>query len=218
MGDIVFKTFDVLSLDHKVNDVTSTKLLLSRSKLIITYDDIIEVYNIADLSLSFNDIQPKFDVQGLLLEGNFNLGSSLEQKVIDIRNSENRLIFSIQEENSVPKDILLRINTSLEPNFRTWAMGQTVVNTKNGVANRGVEEMLTGYFTSVNPEMIMKFIFVFVGYFVLKLLTVNFLPGLVDTLIDILFWGVLAFVLYFMYRTAQVNLERYEKVYLSYRA
>lgn len=216
-GETVVRSFDVLALDSKVNDILTTKLQVTPKKLLITYDTVIEAYDLSKVTFSFNEVQPKFDMQDLLLEGNFDLSSELDQRIIEIRNSENRLILSLHEENAIPRDIILRNRYKLEPGFRTWALGQTIVNIKNGINNRGVDEMLSGYFTTVKPTTFLQFIYVFVGYFVLKVFSVNFFPKLADFIIDVIFWGVLGFVIYFMYRTAKANLERYKSVYLSYK-
>jgi hypothetical protein len=216
-GEKVFRTFDVLALDYRVNDVTKSKVIVTPFKLILTYDDVIEVYDLKSIDLFFNDVSPSFTLQGLILEGNFDLSSQLEERIVDIRNSENRVIFSFQEENSVPKDIMLRKDFKLETNMRTWAMGQTVINAKNGVMNRGLDEMLSGYFGTLDTKDIMKFIYIFLGYFLLKVISVSFLPGFVNTILDVTFWVVLGFVVYTMYKTAKSSLKRFENVYLSYR-
>lgn len=217
-GEKVFRTFDVLALDYRVKDLTRTRIIITTQKLLLLYDDVIEVYILNDLDLSFNEVIPSFEIQGLLLEGNFDLSNNLEQKVLDIRRLENRVIFSFNEENLVKKDLILRKEYKLETNFRTWAMGQTIINTKNGVMNRGLDEMLTGYFGTLESSSIIKFIAIFVIYFILKIVTVNLFGGIINTLVDIVFWIVLAFALYTIYKTGKSTLKRFENMYLSYNS
>ncbi len=216
-GEKILKSFDIFSLDHKVNDPLSMRVLVTQLNLVVTYDDVIEIYKLGELDMSFNEVKPQFNIEGILFEGNFNLSENSSQKALDIRNSENRVIFTFQEGNTLPKDILLRKEGKLEPNFKTWAMGQTIINAKNGVFNRGIDEMLNGYFTTLDPSIAMKFIYVFLGYFFVKLISVSLLPNWLDTIVDVLFWIVLGIVVMYMYKMVRSTLSRYEKVYLSYK-
>lgn len=216
-GDKVLKTFDVLSLDSKVKDVMSSKLILSYKKLVHTYDDVIEVYNLEDLIFGFNDAIPSFTLQNILMEGNFDLAENVERKILDIRSTTNRVIFSFQDGNTLPKDFILRSHTKLEPNFKTWALGQTIINTKNGVLNRGIDEMLAGYFSTLDTSLFMKFLLIFGIYFIVKILSINLFPGWLNTIIDVIFWIVLGYVGLYMYKVIQSALKRFEKVYLSYK-
>lgn len=212
------KIFDVLPLDYKPQNLLSARIYLTKSRLLVTFDNILEVYNLADLSLAFNEVAPKFKLVNIyLLEGNFDLSTSLEKRVADIRNSENLTMFSIQEGNSVSKEFLLRKLYKLEPGFKTWAFGQSIINMKNIVANRGVDEMLNGYYTTFDSNLFMNAIYSFIGFFLVKAVSVTYFPRIADTILDLIFVLLLGYIVYKMVMHANGALERYKKVYLSYQ-
>jgi hypothetical protein len=142
-----------------------------------------------------------------------------EDQLRNIRTDEILTRVSIAEPNSVSKDFVMRTRDKVDKSYKTWAMGRIIMNTKLGSApNKVLTEMLSGYFSVLNQRTVMAFIASFVVYFILKPVAYNFLPGFVNSILDLALAAILIFMVWWLYSTGTNNLNRYKSVYLSYKA
>jgi hypothetical protein len=177
------------------------------------------MYNLAELGIDVVGAPPRFTLWELLLEGNYTYSAENEDQLRNLRTDEVVTRVAIAEPNSVSKDFVIRKGPQVEKSYKTWAMGRVIMNTKMALApNKILGEMLNGYFSVLNQSTVVAFISSFFVFFVLKPLSLNFLPGFVSTILDILFGIVLLFMVWWLYSTANNNLNRFKTVYLSYKA
>jgi hypothetical protein len=217
--DEILHIFEVVPIDHRVRDFSSPKLVLTPSKLFLTFDEVIEIYNLPELEIDVIGSPPRFTIWELILEGSYTYSMENEDQLRNLRTDEILTRVSIAEPNSVSKDFVMRTKSQVDKSYKTWAMGRTIMNTKHGSApNKILTEMLSGYFSVLNQRTVIAFIASFVAYFVLKPIAYNFLPGFVNSILDIALGGILIFMVWWLYSTGTNNLNRYKSVYLSYKA
>lgn len=215
----VLHTFEVVPIDHKVLDLTTPKILLTQTKLFVTYDEALEMYELASIEVESIGAAPRFTLIDLFLEGAYSYSSENQDQLRTLRTDEVITRISIAEPNTVSKDFVLRVGQQVQRSFKTWAMGRIIMNTKLNIApNAILEEMLTGYLSVLNQRTVISFIAAFLVYFILKPLALNFLPGFVNTILDIGLAAILMFMVWWLYTTASNNLNRFKALYLSYKA
>ncbi len=214
-NDEVVRVFEVAALDHKPKNLTTPKLYLTKTKLLFTYDELIEVYNLSELEIEMRGNPPVFTLWQLLLLGKYNYSSEEDTRLM--RQDENLTRLSLAETNAVSKEFVLRQADEIQEGFKTWAMGRMILDTKLGnTQNPVVEEIFEGYFSTFNQKTVMTFIGGFLGYFVLKVLALNFMPDIINTILDVILSIGLLFMAWWVYISIANKLKKYERVYLSY--
>lgn len=205
--------FEVTPLDYNIIDLQSPKLWLTKTHLLFTYDEVVEVYDLKELEIDKSTGIPKFTLWQQILEGNY---TNTPVSITDIRQSEDIFKVSIKDKDGTPKYFLLRNKLEIQKNYKQWALMQILLNTKNGVAIQPqLKEMLDGHFASFNTKTILIFIVVFVTYLVLRML-LSGLADVVGTVMDWAFGGALLFMLYWVYTSIEKNLKRFSELHRTY--
>lgn len=215
----ILYTFEVVPIDYRVQDLSTPKIFLTQSKLFVTYDEALEMYELANLEVESIGASPRFTLLDLFLEGSYVYSGENQEQLRILRTDDVITRIAIAQPNTVPKDFVLRAGQQVQKSFKTWAMGRIIMNTKLASApNKVLEEMLTGYLSVLNQKTVISFIGAFLVYFVLKPIALNFLPGFVNSILDVGLAAVLIFMLWWLYMTATNNLNRFKTLYLSYKA
>lgn len=206
--------FDITPLDYNVIDIDSPKFWLTKTHLLFTYDEVVEVYDIKELEIGKSTGIPKFTIWQQVLEGNYH---NTPESISEARQSEDVFKVSIKEKDGVPKYFLLRNKLEIQKNYKQWTLMQILLNLKNGVAiEPELKEMLDGHFASFNQRTILIFIGVFIAYLVLRMLLGTLADDLVGTIMDWIFGGVLLFMLYWIYISMDKNLKRFSQLHRTY--
>ena len=214
--EVLYK-FDVVPLDYNVVDFTTPRFYITKTKLIFCFDEGMEVFELSPLDISMIGEAPDFEINGLLFTPSYIYSKGYIKDIQNMKNSEKLTRISITEPKQVPKYFLLRSGTTVSKSYKTWALLQLMNNIKVGIEkNETLVEILNGYFSSFNNKTMLYFVWVFLGYVLLKLIFGFFLPPLASTIIDYLFGAVLIFISYWLYISVQRNLNRYKQYYLSY--
>ena len=124
---------------------------------------------------------------------------------------------SMNEFKKVPKDFLLRKSNRMARTYQTWAMMQLIKNVQvNHEENDDLYEIVAGNFTRFRRRPFIMFVVILIGYFLLRVISVLWLPLLVGTILDFLFAGVLLYMLYWIISSIEENNRRFRKIFLSY--
>lgn len=212
-GDPLFE-FEVTPLDYNLINLETPKFWLTKTHLLFTYDEVVEVYDLKELEIGKSTGIPKFTLWQQLLEGTY---SNTPESIAAIRQSEDIFKVSLKEKDRPPKYFLLRNKLEIQKNYKQWTLMQILLNLKNGVAiEPELREMLDGHFASFNTRTILVFIAIFVGYLVLRRLLGELADNLVGTIMDWIFGGVLLFMLYWVYISMNKNLKRFSQLHRTY--
>jgi hypothetical protein len=217
-GEVILHEFEVVPIDYGIQDFRTPKIFITKEKLIFTFDETFEVYLLNELEISIFGEAPKFTVWQQFLEGDFRYEQGDTVGLEKIKASEVIVRFVFNEDKHVPKEFILRKGIIVAKNSQTWAMAQTILNTKNRLNDDPIlREIMDGRFTRFNQRTILVFIVIFLGFFVLKLLGVNVdLPDLFNSIIDWIFGIVLIGMIVWTVLSINKNLERYKACYYSY--
>ena len=210
--------FEVVPYDYHVENRFTPRFFLSQSKLMLQHDEILEIYNLKDLSFDFFGEPPRFTLWQQSMEGNFQYVNGNEESLNKLKQAESVLRFSFNELNKVPKYFVFRTSTVVQKAFKTWAMAQIIINTKNRAENNvALEEMVGGVFSTFNQRTVLTFATVFTSYFLIRIIANWLIPGLLVQILDYGFALVVIAMGVWLYRSVSKNLKRYEGVYMSYK-
>ncbi len=213
-----YRVFEVVPLDYRIKDFSTPKIFVSDSKLLFTFDDVVEVYELPEISIEYSGANPKFTIWQILTEGNYMYTESEEAKIEQLKQVDDLPRLTITSTGAVPKDFLHRSGFGISKSYKTWAMTQTIVNIKSNMQeNPVIIEMLDGYFSRFNSKTVLSFIGIFIAYFILSPVSTYYLPSFISTILDILFVIVLLFMIWWLYSSVSGNLKRFETVYLSFK-
>lgn len=211
----IIHIFEVAPLDLRIKDYTTPKVVLTKSKLLVIYDELVELYSLSELEVEVKGNPPAFTLWQLFLLGKYGYGS--EEDIRLMRQDENLTRLAISERGSVSKEFVLRQGLNMQEGFKTWAMSRMILDTKlNNSLNPVFGQMLEGYFSSFNQKTVLTFIGGFLGYFVLKVISLRFMPDLINTILDVLLSIGLILMLVWLYLSISNNLQKFERVYVSY--
>jgi hypothetical protein len=217
--DPIVLEFEIVPFDYEVNDVLSPKMYVSLKRIVLSIDNIIEVYNFQDINIEISGGEPKFTFWQQLLEFNPLLKSEnfpLSKKM-DIPKDWVR--FSIIEANALPKDFVLRKGNVAAREFQTWAMAQTIKNLQKDKEDYELHNMIYGNFSSFEPEILVYAFIIFIVYVLISVIFGGILPNIIKSALDWLFsifaFGVLIWVFWASYKNIVKNGRVYERYKIS---
>ncbi len=215
--DPVLLEFDVMPLDYSVKDVLSPKMFITKTKLVLVVDSLIEIYNLMEIAIWVLGSAPNFALTQQALEPRLDYESSKTplSKNIDIPNDFVR--FAIMEKNSLQKEFLLRKGNIPVRSYQTWAFAQFLKNLQRGYDDYRLRHMISGSFSIFDGMFLVVAFLVFVIYVLISVLLGGILPGLLLRILDFLFAIICVIVLGWMFWTIFVNMSKYRKVYESYK-
>lgn len=209
--------FEVVPVDYRVIDMSSPTLYLHAGKLIFVYDDILEFYELNELNIDILGDNPSFEIYRLMFEPQLLYDEMNLSTVAKIRDSEHMTKLSINENQKVPKEFVMRQQNIVQKNYKTWAMSQIIINYKNKITpDDRLQDILAGNFLNFNQKTVLIFIAIFIAYFVLKIIIGDLLPGIIQAILDGLFVIVLILMSVWTYLSVQRNLEIHKVTYKSY--
>lgn len=215
--DQIIAEFPVVPLDYTVNDFESPLLHVTSSRLIFRYDEIFEVFDLASLEITTLGNVPQFTLWQQFFEGNYVYSEQSPESLVKLKASEAVLRLAINEPGGIIKEFVLRDGVQVAKNYQTWAMAQIILQRQRGDdIDKQLLDMTEGNFTVVNNKTIVTFIGVFTLYFLIKILTLNYAPDLVDMIWDTLFIIALIAMGYWTYLSINKNYMRYKDVYNMY--
>ena len=215
--DPILFEFDVMPLDYSIKDVLSPKVFLSKYRFVLVVDDLIEVYNIGEIWISFLGGEPKFT----LIQQFFEFRPNIESKDTPISKNvdfpDDWIRFSIMEKGSHPKEFVLRKEKTTVKGYQTWAFAQIIKNLQKNYDDYKLEKMIHGDFSFFDPSFLVLATLVFFGYVLLSVLLGEILPNFLRIILDGLFALVCIVVLLWVFWTIFVNIRKYRKVYEKYK-
>ncbi len=213
----ILHTFDVVPLDYRIVDYSTPKFYITNLRLIFSFDEGIEVYNLDTLDVERIGSEPEFSMQSLILTQNKLYTASENSELQKLKLDENLCRLSITEPKQVPKYFLAREGIIISKSYKTWALTQIINNVKIGNYNNAhLVEMMNGYFSAFNQRTMLYFIFAFLIYIVLKIISGLLLPQLVGTILDVVFGIIVIFIGYWLWVSVDRNLKKYERNYHTY--
>lgn len=213
----ILHTYEVVPLDYNVIDFNSPKFYITQTRLIFTYDEAIEIYNLSELEIALVGEQPKFDMRNVIFEKMPMYFAGNYKEIEKLKSQDGLAKVSINESKQVPKYFLLREGSVIQKGYKTWALQRLMNNIKvQNYNNEELVKMLTSYFQNYNQKTLLTFIFVFLGYVILKLVFGFLLPRIASTILDVIFFIIIGFVGYWLYVTVDKNFKKFEQIYLSY--
>lgn len=213
----VLYTYNVVPLDYRIVDYSTPKFYITNQRLFFTFDEGLEVYNLDNIEVEIIGSEPEFSIQSLILTQNKLYAASEVSELQKLKLDENLCRLSITEPKQVPKYFLAREGIIISKSFKTWALMQIINNVKIGNLNNShLVEMMDGYFSAFNQRTMLYFIFAFLAYVVLKIISGLLLPDLVGTILDILFGIIIVFIGYWLWVSVDRNLKKYERNYHTY--
>jgi len=217
-ADKILYHFEVAPYDYHVENRFTPRFFLSTTKLLFQYDEVLEIYNLKDLSFDLMGESPRYTLWQQAMEGSFLYENGNEDSFNKLRQAEAVLRFSFNEANKVPKYFVLRDSTVVQKAFKTWAMAQMIINAKNRAENNLIlEEMIGGTFSSFNQKTVLMFALIFTSYFLLRMAANWLIPGFIVQILDYGFALVAIAMGVWLFKSMSKNLEKYEGVYMSYR-
>ncbi len=215
--DPILLQFDVIPLDYNVKDILSPQIFLTRTRLVLVVDNLIEVYNLRDISVLTLGIAPNFSLIQQLLESPLDYSPSNTPLSKNLEIPDEFVRFAIVEKNSLQKEFVLRKESLPVKTYQTWAFGQFIKNLQAGYDDYRLRHMIFGNFSIFNGIFLVGALIVFVVYVLISVLLGWLLPDLLLRILDFLFAVVCIVVLGWMFWTIFVNMSRYRKIYESYK-
>lgn len=212
----ILHEIDVIPMDYRIANYNSPKFLITSKRLIFTFDEVVEIYNLVDLEILLLGDKPRFNIWQVILEQTFEYSFEKRDLLDKVKEQEFQTRLSINERGTVPKYFLVRSGNRSQKSMKTWALMQILLNIRNGkVENDEIVEVINGYFSSFNQKTVLYFVFSFIIYFGLKLITTKF-PDFVGTILDVIIGIIMVLIGFWTYSSVRKNLRRYESIYLSY--
>ncbi len=216
-NDSVILSYDAVLLDHHVVDKTTPKIFVSNHYLIITYDEVVEVYLLNSLEIDFSGDYPAFNIFQQLIETRYRYDNESEADLRKMRDSEHLLKITILEEGQIPKDILIRDGNSVKRGYQNWAIGTVIRNHQHDIeSNQLLYKMQDSLFYSFNTKTVTTFSILTVIYFLIRLILVPRVPDLVGTIFDVIYSILLIFMGVWLVITIKNNLDKYYALFKSY--
>lgn len=214
----IVHSFEVVPFDYRVENYSTPKLYISPTKLLFAYDEIIEIYELNELETGILGGAPRFTLWQQYLEGSYLYTRAKEEDLEKVKTSEYILKFSFNELNKVPKYFILRESSIIQKNLKTWAMSQLIMNVKNGMKkDLNLEEILKGNFSTFNTKTMLSFIFIFLVYFLLRVIFQGLEIDILSAILDIIFVFILLFMAWWTYSSITRNLDRFKNTFMTYR-
>lgn len=210
-------SFDVVPLDHVVNDPSTPRIYISTNILLLSYDDIVEVYDLKTLQIYNTGESPSFNARKAFfsLMGKYDVNEA--ENLVKLRETETLTKMTIDEPGVAPKDFLLRKDNMIQKPFQTWTMMRLILNTKNGIQNDPtLFDMLNNNFILFNQKTVIYFTFVSMIYIIFIWLLRNQLTGWMDLALDILYGLIILIMLIWLYFSYDKILKRYQSIYSGY--
>lgn len=213
----ILHTYEVVPLDYRISDYFSPKFYITEKRLIFAFDEAIEVFQLDNLEIFTIGMNPEFSVREAVLSSN-KLYLPNESAVLDrLKNDENLTRISINEPKQVPKYFLVREGYIISKSYKVWALSQLIQNTKLAIKNNEMLiNMLGGFFHTFNQKTLLYFIYIFVGYLVLRILS-NFFLRQIGIVLDVIFGISVIFMLYWLYITIEKNMKKYEAYFHTFK-
>ncbi len=216
-NDPILLEFDVVPFDYKVKDLSTAKFYVSMNKLAFSVDDLIEIYDLKNLTFSFIGKEPKFLLWEQLLEYNARLEPQKFPLTSMMEIQDEFFRFTISEPNMQPKQFTLRKGESFARSFQTWAMVETIKRLRMDDEDPDLHGMIYGNFSSFEPQVLAVAFVFFVVYLLLSITLFGILPDIVKTFLDSLFALGCVILGVWLVLSMHNNSKRYAKIYEKYR-
>ncbi|HVX92801.1 MAG TPA: hypothetical protein VHA74_01670 [Candidatus Dojkabacteria bacterium] len=214
----VIKKFSVVPLDLKFEKIDTCFIILTNARLFVTYDQVIEIYDLKDTVIDKIGVEPTFTLYGSIITGSYNLRYDFDNAMSALKQAESLFKLSIYEENTVPKDFILTADGKTARNYQTWAMYQIIKSTKNeGQYNPILDEIVKSSFADYNPTLLLRLLFILLGFVVVKVVSAFFYNFWFSLVINIVLGSFLIYMSYRVFVLYQETLKKYERVYLSFK-
>lgn len=213
--DIILE-FEVLPLDYKVKDVMSPKFFVSDTKLILSIDDLLEIYELNSLEFFMIGGVPKFTLWEQMLEGNITFTRD-DYPISEKREiSDNWFRMGFREINGLPREFTFRVGNFAGKEYQTWAMYQTIKNLKENIDDVEVYQMVYGNFSKFDSNILLYFFVAFLIFLFIKLLLIPILPEIIGTIWDWVYGIVALAMLGWTIISINSNVVRYRGIYQKY--
>ena len=217
-NEMVFKKFSVVPLDIKFEKIDTCYLYLTNARLFVTYDQVIEIYNLKELVVDKMGVEPKFSLYETLIEGSYDVKNDTENALYALKQTEALFKLSIYEENTVPKDFVLTKNDKTERNYQTWAMYQIIKSTKDEEKyNPVLNEVIKSSFTDYDPTLLLRLLGILLVFVIVKVVSVFFYNFWFSFGINVVLGAFLIYMSYRIIILYQETLKKFERVYLSFK-
>ena len=215
--DPVLLEFDVMPLDYSVNDTLSPKMFVTKTRLVLVVDSLIEIYNLREIAVWTLGSAPTFALTQQALEPRIDYESSKTPLSKNIDIPDDFVRFAIMEKNTLQKEFILRKDNIPVKSYQTWAFAQFIKNLQRGYDDYRLRHMISGSFSVFDGMFLVGAFLVFIVYVLISVLLGGILPDLLLSILDFLFAVVCVVVLGWMFWTIFVNMSKYRKVYDSYK-
>ncbi|MBD3329081.1 hypothetical protein GF357_01150 [Candidatus Dojkabacteria bacterium] len=217
-GESVLYEFEVIPLDYAVTNYASPVISVSQTKLILYYDNKLEIYDLDNIELEYYGDPPKFTMWQQILEGRFTYNPYAPEDLVNLKNFERISKMSLNEVKKPPKDFILRKGQFAAKSYQTWAMVQII---KDSIAHKKPDpmlyEMIAGNFTNFNSKPLLLFILAFIAYLILKLIVGLGLPDILGIILDVGFALGLVFIAVWVFLSQEKNNKAFLRTYLKYQ-
>jgi hypothetical protein len=214
--DPVLLQFDVIPLDYRVENTLSPKIFLTRTRLVLVVDSLIEIYNLKEIAIWVIGGKPNFTLTQQALEARLDYESSKTPLSKNTEIPDGFLRFAIMEKNAQQKEFVLRRENFPVKSYQTWAFAQFVRNLQRGYEDYRVYDMIFGSFSIFEGMFLIGAFLIFIVYVLISVLLGGILPDIITRVLDFLFAIVCVGVLGWTFWTIFVNIRRYRKVYEKY--
>lgn len=216
MNEDIVLEFEVLPLDYKVKDIMSPKFFISDTKLILSIDDMLEIYDLQSLEFFMVGGAPKFTLWEQVLEGRMSFTRE-DYPISEKREiSDNWFRMGFREINGLPREFVFRQGYVSGKEYQTWAMYQTIKNLKENIDDIDVYQMIYGNFSKFDSNILLYFFVAFLIFLLLKLLLIPILPALIGTILDWTYGAVALVMLGWTVVSMNSNVVRYRGIYQKY--
>jgi len=215
-GDSIVHQFEVVPFDYRVINRATPIFYVTNYSIYFVYDDLMELFTLSELEMDILGEAPKFSPWQLWFEGKSYYSETQGESFLKLKNATYYSRLSFNEKGQVPKEFALREGPNVGYSYQSWAMAQLLINTKNGLQiDTRLQELFKGNFAKYNKTTIITFVAVLLGYVLIKSLLGNLSP-VIGVVLDILFGGFSAFMLWWIYKSMEKNLRRFKAVYDGY--
>ena len=215
-GESILYEFQVVPLDYRVKDRGTPTFFVTSKSLYFVYDDLMELFQLSELEMDILGEAPKFSPWQLWFEGKYYYAENMGESFTSLNNSLYYSRFAMNEKGQIPKEFAIREGAMVARAYQSWAMAQTLINLKNGIAHDDrISELFKGSFAKYNKTTVVTFFLVFLLYAIIKGLAGSIL-GVFSLILDVLFGLASAFMLWWIYSSFDKNLKRFKSVYDGY--
>ncbi|WKZ31242.1 MAG: hypothetical protein QY318_00510 [Candidatus Dojkabacteria bacterium] len=216
-GEAIITKFEIVPLDTNVIDFVTPTLYLTQSHFIVSYDEILEIYNFGELDIEYLGEVPKFSIVQQFLEGKFYYFADKREDLDKMRAFEELPRMAVTEPNQVPKDFTLRKGFEVQKAYQVWAMTRMIKNYQRNQSSEGMlQEMVDGNFTRFNQKTILAFVVIFVIYLLIRLFLYPIMPDVVNSALNFFFGAVVLALGVWLWLTVSKNLEKFKALYNGY--